>query len=127
MTPPDAPLDRLGPLPLDADGPVFAAPWEAQAFALVVRLHEQGCFGWDEWAGALGATIAAETAKGGGRSYYELWLETLERMVETRAIVAADELEGRRLAWERAAAATPHGEPVKLERAALATGRADGV
>ena len=26
--------------PKDADGPVFAEPWQAQAFALTVHLHE---------------------------------------------------------------------------------------
>ena len=27
-------------LPRDAEGPVFAEPWQAEAFALTVRLHE---------------------------------------------------------------------------------------
>ena len=37
-------------IPCDAEGPVFREPWEAQAFAMVVALHERGLFGWGEWA-----------------------------------------------------------------------------
>ena len=37
----------------DAEGPVFAEPWQAQAFALAVKLSEQGHFTWKEWAAAL--------------------------------------------------------------------------
>ena len=44
----EIPLDRFTRLPRDADGPVFRAPWEAQAFALTVRLHEAGVFTWSE-------------------------------------------------------------------------------
>ena len=38
------PLDALPSLPRDADGPAFAEPWQAQAFALAVRLSEKGHF-----------------------------------------------------------------------------------
>jgi len=38
------------PPPRDAGGPVFAEPWQAQAFALAVKLSEQGHFTWKEWA-----------------------------------------------------------------------------
>jgi hypothetical protein len=46
-------LAALPRLPRDTGGPVFAEPWEAQAFALAVRLSEQGHFTWKEWAAAL--------------------------------------------------------------------------
>ena len=42
-------IDVLPQLPREKDGPVFAEPWEAQAFALAVRLFEQGHFSWNEW------------------------------------------------------------------------------
>jgi hypothetical protein len=42
-------LAELPPLPRDEGGPVFAEPWQAQAFALAVRLSEQGYFTWKEW------------------------------------------------------------------------------
>ena len=38
-------------------GPVFREPWEAQAFALAVRLSETGRFSWREWTTALSQEI----------------------------------------------------------------------
>jgi len=46
-------LKALPRLPRDEDEPVFAEPWQAQAFALAVKLSEQGLFTWKEWAAAL--------------------------------------------------------------------------
>ena len=43
-------VETLPDLPRDADGPVFREPWEAQAFAMAVSLHERGLFTWPEWA-----------------------------------------------------------------------------
>ena len=37
-------------LPRNSDGPVFTAPWQAQAFAMTLALHERGVFTWPEWA-----------------------------------------------------------------------------
>ena len=99
-------------LPQDADGPVFREPWEAQAFAMTLALHEAGCFAWGEWAQCLGREIAR-----GEAPYYEHWLAALERIVAEKGIVASDVLEARRQAWARAAAATPHGEAITLDRA----------
>src|SRR4051794_2506907 len=50
---------ELWKLPHDDHGPVFAEPWQAQAFALAVRLSAQGHFTWTEWADALAAELAA--------------------------------------------------------------------
>ena len=44
-------------IPCDAEGPVFREPWEAQAFAMALSLHERGLFTWPEWAATLGAEI----------------------------------------------------------------------
>ena len=42
------------------DGPVFKAPWEASAFAIAVRLSEDGRFTWPEWVTHLSAEIEAD-------------------------------------------------------------------
>ena len=66
MTPPDG-VSRFAAapsLPRDADGPVFAEPWQAQAFALTVRLHEAACFTWTEWADTLGDVLREVRARG---------------------------------------------------------------
>jgi nitrile hydratase accessory protein len=106
-------------LPRDDDGPVFAEPWQAQAFAMAVRLHEAGHFTWAEWAEHLGAEIKAAQDAGDpdtGETYYEHWLGALETLVAEKGLVGAAELDGRRDAWDRAARATPHGEPIVLGR-----------
>jgi hypothetical protein len=37
----------------DSDAPAFREPWQAKAFAMVVLLHRQGRFEWDEWVRVL--------------------------------------------------------------------------
>lgn len=106
-------------IPRDDGGPVFREPWEAQAFALAVRLHEAGLFGWDEWAAALSAEIKSAQACGDpdtGETYWRHWLAALERLATAKGAVTAHELDRRRDAWDRAARATPHGEPIELGR-----------
>jgi len=51
-------------LPRDEDGPVFREPWEAQAFAMALSLHERGLFTWNEWAAALADEIKRAQAAG---------------------------------------------------------------
>ena len=99
-------------LPKDADGPVFAEPWEAQAFAMAVKLNEAGVFGWGEWAETLGAELKAHPH----RPYYESWLAALERLVEAKGVMSEAERLARVEAWDRAAKATPHGQPIELSR-----------
>jgi nitrile hydratase accessory protein len=71
-----APAERLAALPRlprDTGGPVFAEPWEAQAFALPVKLSEQGHFTWKEWASTLADELKAVSDRGEpdeGSHYY---------------------------------------------------------
>jgi nitrile hydratase accessory protein len=101
-------------IPRDADGPVFAAPWQAQAFALTVQLHQQGAFSWSEWAEALSQELKAAGPADDGSRYYEHWLAALERLVAAKSLAAPDALLGRKRAWEAAYLRTPHGKPVTL-------------
>ena len=99
-------------LPKDADGPVFSEPWQAQAFAMAVKLHEAGVFSWPEWTDALGHELKAAPQ----RPYYESWLAALEKLAEAKGVMTAPERLARIAAWERAARATPHGQPILLIR-----------
>ncbi|WP_417767273.1 nitrile hydratase accessory protein [Stappia sp.] len=106
-------------LPRNGDEPVFREPWEARAFAMAVELHASGLFTWPEWAQALSTAIRDAQADGDpdcGDSYYRHWLAALEAIVVTRAVATTEGLAERREAWHRAAAATPHGEPIELGR-----------
>ena len=104
-------------IPSDAEGPVFRAPWEAQAFALAVALQERGLFSWGEWAVTLGEEIARAQAAGDpdtGETYYGHWLATLERLVADKGVTDRATLARYHDAWDRAADRTPHGKPIEL-------------
>jgi nitrile hydratase accessory protein len=117
LNPSDAPVS-LPPLPRDDGGPVFAEPWQAQAFALAVRLSEQGYFTWKEWTAALAEELKSASERGqpdDGSRYYEHWLAALERLVTAKALSDPDELAARKEAWAEAYRHTPHGKPVELK------------
>jgi nitrile hydratase accessory protein len=112
----NADLSAIPALPRDDDGPVFRAPWEAQAFGMTLALYERGHFTWKEWADRLSVEIAAARAHDDGARYYELWLAALEKLVAEKSLVLDDELAHRRDEWAQAAAETPHGQPIELKR-----------
>jgi len=115
---PDA--ESLAALPRDEGGPVFAEPWQAQAFALAVKLSEQGHFTWKEWAAALAEELKAAADRGepdDGSHYYEHWLATLERLVTAKGLTDPAALQARKEAWADAYRHTPHGKPIELAAA----------
>jgi len=131
-------LDGLPHLPRDAAGPVFAEPWQAEAFALAVRLSAQGCFSWQEWATTLADELAAaeqravpapqqsthaadhpphapqHTQADAGSLYYHCWLTALERLVVAKGLTDPASLLAQKEAWAEAYRTTPHGLPVAL-------------
>ena len=109
-------LSQLNVLP---EEPVFAEPWEAQAFALAVKLSEQGYFTWKEWATDLATELKAAVDRGesdDGSHYYEHWLATRERLVTIKGLTDRDALRERKEAWADAYRHTPHGKPVELRK-----------
>jgi nitrile hydratase accessory protein len=110
-------LSDLPRLPRDEGGPVFAEPWQAQAFALAVKLSEQGHFTWKEWAAALANELQAAARRGDpddGSRYYEHWLAALESLVTAKGLADPTALRTRKEAWATAYRNTPHGQPVEL-------------
>ncbi|HWM84805.1 MAG TPA: nitrile hydratase accessory protein [Kofleriaceae bacterium] len=114
MTAPD--LSALPRIPRDAEGPVFREPWEARAFGMAVALHERGLFAWKEFSDRLAAQIAAAGEQDDGARYYHHWLAALEGLVSEKELVRPGELAARKDEWDRAARATPHGQPIELRR-----------
>ena len=98
-----------------SDPSPFSEPWQAQAFAMVVSLHERGLFTWDEWATALSTELKRPGAAEDGSDYYDCWLRALEKLLDQRRITDAGSIERVAAAWSRAAHATPHGQPIVLE------------
>jgi nitrile hydratase accessory protein len=117
-------IPQIESLPRDANGPVFNAPWEAQAFAMTLSLHERGVFTWPEWADALAKRIARAQAAGDadlGDTYYVHWLGALEDIVALKAVAQPAELQRYQAAWEHAAERTPHGHAIELRDGDLPT------
>jgi len=111
-------VEAVSTIPRDRDGPVFREPWEAQAFAMALALHERGLFTWPEWAAMLAAEIKRAQAAGDpdtGETYYHHWLNALERMVAEKGVTDATTLARYHDAWDRAADRTPHGTPIELK------------
>jgi nitrile hydratase accessory protein len=109
--------EQLPGLPHDEGGPVFSEPWQAQAFALAVKLSESGAFTWSEWAEALGTELKAAADRGhpdDGSHYYEHWLAALEHLVTAKGLADRAALDQRRQDWAEAYRHTPHGNPVEL-------------
>jgi nitrile hydratase accessory protein len=106
-------------IPRDDNGPVFREPWEAQAFAMALALHERGVFTWNEWAAALAEEIRRAQAEGDpdtGETYYLHWLAALERLVAEKGVTSGETLHRYRDAWEQACERTPHGQPIELRK-----------
>ncbi len=105
-------------IPRGPEGPVFREPWEAEAFAMAVALHERGLFAWSEWTAVLADEIKRAQARGDpdtGETYYRHWLAALERIVAEKGVTDAASLARYRDAWDRAADRTPHGAPIVLQ------------
>jgi nitrile hydratase accessory protein len=104
-------------IPRDGDGPVFEEPWQAQAFAITVKLNELGQFSWSEWAEIFGAEIESATKAGKGRGnegYYLCWLAALEKIVAKKNLLTPDQLAIRKEEWRHASEHTDHGKPILL-------------
>ena len=104
---------------VNGDRAVFAEPWEAEAFALAVKLSEQGHFTWKEWAATLADELKAATDRGeidDGSHYYHYWLAALEKLVTEKGLINQEAMEECKEAWADAYRHTPHGKPVELNR-----------
>lgn len=93
----------------------FDAPWQAQAFAMTVALHQAGLFTWTEWAATLNKAL--QGAAPDGSDYYTCWLRALEAILTEKTATTPAEVDALAQRWQAAAHATPHGQPILLENA----------
>ena len=103
---------------------MFAEPWQAQAFALAVKLCEAGHFTWKEWAATLAEELKAAADRSepdDGSRYYDHWVAALERLVSAKELTDPATLLDRKEAWADAYRHTPHGKPVALRNRSRAT------
>lgn len=92
----------------------FTEPWQAQVFALTVHLNQEGVFTWPEWAEVFGAKLHESDAAQDGSDYYQRWAAALEQILEQKGLASAETVDLTAASWERAAEATPHGQPIVL-------------
>jgi nitrile hydratase accessory protein len=120
MTDTPLPINDLPALPRDEDGPVFNEPWEAKAFALAVSLSEVGYFTWPEWVTTFSQEIKSAQERGDpdlGETYYQHWLNALEKICTAKGLVGIEERRKRKETWRCAYLNTPHGKPIELSAA----------
>ena len=101
----------------DEQQPAFAEPWEAHAFAIVVKLSEKGLLKWSEWTDTLTEEIKIAKEQGlpdFGNTYYQFWLTALETILLEKNILKKSDLKSRIEKWRSSYLSTPHGKPVKL-------------
>ena len=101
--------------------PPFAAPWQAQAFALTVHLNERGLFAWTEWGEEFSAHRRRSADAGVADQpdqYYLDWIAALEALLIRKGDASDEVLQSLKRAWVDAYQRTPHGDPVKLDPAA---------
>lgn len=104
---------------------MFFAPWQARAFALAVHLHGAGLFTWQEWSAALGRHLSgaqkSEATLPGtemeAEAYFTAWVAALGDLLAERGVAGVSEITALTHAWQAAARATPHGQPITLDRA----------
>jgi nitrile hydratase subunit beta len=83
----------FGPVIPEANEPTFHAEWEARVFALTLASGRAGQWNLDMGRFARENRSPADYLS---KSYYELWLAGLEKMLAERGLVSADEIEAGR-------------------------------
>jgi nitrile hydratase subunit beta len=83
----------FGPVEPEPSEPVFHAAWERRAFAITVAMGATGEWNIDMSRFARENRSPADYL---AKSYYELWLAGLEKLLAERGLVSAEELAARR-------------------------------
>jgi nitrile hydratase beta subunit len=83
----------FGPVEPEPDEPVFHADWEGRAFALTLAMGATGEWNLDASRFARENRPPADYLS---RTYYEIWLGGLERLLADTALVAPEEVDAGR-------------------------------
>ena len=94
----------VGELPFNEEIPrrsgnvAFNHPWEIRAFSITTAMHHDGAFDWPEFQGELIRSVqdwesSHDTTT--GWSYYDRWMEALERLLEDKGMLSITELDQR--------------------------------
>jgi len=103
----------FGPIMAEKDEPVFHAAWERRAFALTLAMGGPGAWNIDQSRAARESLNPAQYL---AKSYYEIWLAGLERLMSERGLITPEEI----------AAGKPL-QPAKPVTGVLTAARVEGV
>ena len=96
----------FGPVVPEKDEPVFHAAWERRAFALTLAMAGPGGWNLDQVRAARESLHPAEYL---AKSYYEIWIAGLEKLMAEGGLVMADELDaGKAIASSKGRCTRPH-------------------
>jgi nitrile hydratase len=80
----------FGPVVSEKDEPVFHAAWERRAFALTLAMSVSGGWNIDQ---SRAARESLHPAAYLAKTYYEIWLAALEKLMAERKLVTPDEVD----------------------------------
>jgi nitrile hydratase len=119
-------MHGFGLVVTEPNEPVFHASWERRVFGIQIALLLRGLWGVDEIRHSIESVDPARYLRTG---YYEKWLDTLERRLVIKDVIAPDELEQRRseMARDRHLTSVAHADPEFLELCVRAIGEGGGI
>lgn len=86
-------MQGFGPIVREEHEPVFHEPWEGRVLGIMRAGVRQGLWTLDEFRWALERMAPASYLRA---TYYEKWLDAVERLCTERGVVTSAELEARR-------------------------------
>ncbi len=85
-------MHGLGRVDVEANEPVFHNPWEKAIFGSMIATMGQGLYNLDEFRHGIEVMNPANYLTS---SYYEHWLETMEKNLVEKGLIDREELEAR--------------------------------
>ena len=85
-------MHGLGHVDVEANEPVFHNPWEKATFGILLATMGQGLYNLDEFRHGIEVMNPANYLTS---SYYEHWLETMEKNLIVKGIIDRDALEAK--------------------------------
>lgn len=80
---------------------------------MLEALKQSGRVDGAAWAARLGAELAAHQT--GPHDYWDCYMAAFMALLAEEDIARPDDIAHLAAAWQRAAQATPHGQPITLE------------
>jgi nitrile hydratase beta subunit len=111
-------MHGFGPIPREANEPVFHAGWERRMFAIALATFARRIFNVDEFRRAIEQIPPADYLRA---SYYERWMRAFIALLQEKNIASADEIESASRQAQGGGAAGSHARSLSAPRTAAET------